>query len=137
METLLGGRCCAATTASMFRVLFADFEQLVFLKTPSKPIGSIATFSGSPQARNVLGLPHSVITERLKLNYFIQYDDYCYVAGADRVFSTKISLKCHVLLRLDEKARARFSYCVMIRFAIKIAGAFEEDLLMNHLDNYK
>ncbi|KAJ3652196.1 hypothetical protein Zmor_018182 [Zophobas morio] len=35
-------------------------QTLVFLKTPSKPIGSIATFSGSPQARNVLGLPHSV-----------------------------------------------------------------------------
>ncbi|KAJ3655498.1 hypothetical protein Zmor_014626 [Zophobas morio] len=113
-----------------------NFEQLVFLKTPSKPIGSIAPFSGSPQARNVLGLPHSVnlneINAQTAQNILLGY-----VAGADRVFITKISLKCHVLLRLDEKARARFSYCVMIRFTIKIAGAFEEDLLMNHLDNYK
>ncbi|KAJ3660650.1 hypothetical protein Zmor_005089 [Zophobas morio] len=111
-------------------------QTLVFLKTPSKPIGNIATFSGSPQARNVLGLPHSVnlneINAQTAQNILLGY-----VAGADRVFITKISLKCHVLLRLDEKARARFSYCVMIRFTIKIAGAFEEDLLMNHLDNYK
>ncbi|KAJ3662580.1 hypothetical protein Zmor_006921 [Zophobas morio] len=113
-----------------------DFEQLVFLKTPSKPIGSIVTFSGSHQARNVLALPHSVnlngINAQTAQNILLGY-----VAGAGRVFITKISLKCHVLLRLDEKSRARFSYCVMIRFTIITAGAFEEDLLMNHLDNYK
>ncbi|KAJ3656496.1 hypothetical protein Zmor_015569 [Zophobas morio] len=87
-----------------------DFEQLVFLKTPSKPIGSIVTFSGSHQARNVLALPHSVnlngINAQTAQNILLGY-----VAGAGRVFITKISLKCHVLLRSDEKSR-RFSVCI-------------------------
>ncbi|KAJ3655343.1 hypothetical protein Zmor_014477 [Zophobas morio] len=77
-----------------------DFEQLVFLKTPSKPIGSIVTFSGSHQARNVLALPHSVnlngINAQTAQNILLGY-----VAGAGRVFITKISLKCH-----------RFSVCI-------------------------
>ena len=32
---------------------------------------------GARQARNLLALPHSEITEQFKLHYFIQCDDYC------------------------------------------------------------
>ncbi|KAJ3646243.1 hypothetical protein Zmor_023838 [Zophobas morio] len=48
------------------------FEQLFFLNTS---ISSIMTCPRGRQTRDLLALPHSAL-EKLKLNYFIQYDHY-------------------------------------------------------------